>query len=189
MPLDIFLLGFLPAVSLSIPLHQSMRSSENRYLEIALQPMLSSSTDPMRHKKKRGKIQGWRLVVYGGVFATFIVFCINLGLFIWTCSKPLEDVDNPSLKTFYRGSPQEVNRANEVAHVLINALSVILLGTSFTCMLRLCAPTRSEVDEAHRRGHWLDIGIPSLRNLGWISWKRSTLFVLLAISSLPLHFL
>ncbi|MCJ1312051.1 hypothetical protein MMC25_005725 [Agyrium rufum] len=53
----------------------------------------------------------------------------------------------------------------------------------------LTAPTRAEIDEAHTRGRWLDIGVPSVRNLRSISRKRVLLWFGLAFSSLPLHLL
>ncbi|KAK0726745.1 hypothetical protein B0T26DRAFT_671509 [Lasiosphaeria miniovina] len=53
----------------------------------------------------------------------------------------------------------------------------------------LSSPTRSEVDRAHARGKWLEIGVPSTRNIGSISLIRGLLWFLLLLSSLPLHFL
>ena len=58
------------------------------------------------------------------------------------------------------------------------------------CAQLLAAPTRSEVDTAHHNGEWLDIGVPSLRNL-WkkrIAGKRKAAWTLLMISSVLLHF-
>ena len=51
----------------------------------------------------------------------------------------------------------------------------------------LSSPTREEVDKAHNLGQWLDIGIPSIRNLRRISRRRLVLWWLLAGSSIPLH--
>lgn len=52
----------------------------------------------------------------------------------------------------------------------------------------LCSPTRAEVDEAHSKGHWLHIGVLSIRNLSVISVERMFLWLLLGLSALPLHF-
>ncbi|KAG4442025.1 hypothetical protein IFR05_002493 [Cadophora sp. M221] len=51
----------------------------------------------------------------------------------------------------------------------------------------LCSPTRREVDKAHERNTWLDVGIQSFRNLMKIKKIRVVLWVLLALSSVPLH--
>lgn len=57
------------------------------------------------------------------------------------------------------------------------------------CQQCLSSPTRIEVDKAHAQGRWLDIGIPSIRNVRHLSRQRIKLWVLLALSSLPLHLL
>ncbi|KAJ4357542.1 uncharacterized protein N0V89_002118 [Didymosphaeria variabile] len=55
-------------------------------------------------------------------------------------------------------------------------------------MQRLVAPTRKEIDDAHSTRKWLDIGMPSVRNLASISKVRMVIWVLLGLSSIPLHF-
>ena len=54
-------------------------------------------------------------------------------------------------------------------------------------MQRLASPTRRELDKAHKKHKWLDIGVPSFRNLFFINKWRSLGWVVLAASSLPLH--
>lgn len=56
-------------------------------------------------------------------------------------------------------------------------------------MQLLVSPTRREVDQAHSNKSWVDIGVPSVRNLRFISFKRVVLWSLLALSSIPLHLL
>ncbi|KAK5135355.1 hypothetical protein LTR08_005297 [Meristemomyces frigidus] len=53
----------------------------------------------------------------------------------------------------------------------------------------LCSPTRREVDKAHAKGDWMDIGVASVRNIYKINWRRSLLWGLLALSSVPIHLL
>lgn len=72
-------------------------------------------------------------------------------------------------------------------HLGINLLSTLLLGASNYTMQCLSAPTRDEINKAHRQRIFLDIGLPSVRNLRRISRRRMTLWWLLAISSVPLH--
>lgn len=78
---------------------------------------------------------------------------------------------------------------NSYLHFAINLLSTILLSSSNYCMQCLSAPTRKEVNTAHAKGVWLDIGIPSMRNLRYIDRRRVILWGLLGLSSLPLHLL
>lgn len=70
-----------------------------------------------------------------------------------------------------------------------NALGTLLLSGSNYCMQVLCAPTRRELDQAHAQGRWLDIGVPSFRNLWRISPKRVVVWWVLGLSSIPLHLL
>ena len=74
-------------------------------------------------------------------------------------------------------------------HLAINILSTLLLGASNYSMQCLSSPTRSDIDKAHSQGIWLDIGVPSVRNLRRLSTTRIVLWWLLAISSIPLHLL
>ena len=53
----------------------------------------------------------------------------------------------------------------------------------------LASPTREEVDKAHGKRIWLDIGVPSVRNLRQISSRRIILWWFLALSGVPLHLL
>ncbi len=50
-------------------------------------------------------------------------------------------------------------------HLVINALSTLLLSASNYCMQCLSSPTREEINNAHAQSIWLDIGVPSVRHL------------------------
>jgi hypothetical protein len=79
---------------------------------------------------------------------------------------------------------------NTTLHVVINVLSSTLLAISNLCMQLLASPTRTEVDNAHRKSKpiYLDIGIPSYNNLWHIHPMRRIAWCMLGLSSLPLHF-
>lgn len=51
----------------------------------------------------------------------------------------------------------------------------------------LSAPTRKEIDKAHARKRWLDVGVPSVRNLNNVAGRKVLMWWLLALSSIPLH--
>ncbi|KAK1046580.1 hypothetical protein LTR74_017921 [Friedmanniomyces endolithicus] len=53
----------------------------------------------------------------------------------------------------------------------------------------LSSPTREDIDAAHSKGGYMDVGITSLRNLSKVHGRRVVLWWLLALSSLPIHFL
>jgi hypothetical protein len=93
------------------------------------------------------------------------------------------------LVSFYQGDCSRIKMLGTGFHVGINVLSTLLLGASNLCMQLLVAPTRQEIDVAHRKKIWFDIGIPSWRNLKSIKPSRVYLFYVLMASSLPLHFM
>ena len=127
----------------------------------------------------------WRLGILSGCAASIIVLIVNIALLL-TSIFSRYGVEG-GIGTITRGSSSEISTMSTAYHVLINVLSTLLLTSSNYCMQFLCSPTREEVDNAHLRGRWLDIGIMSLENLHFISKRRRALFFVLAISSIPLH--
>jgi len=93
------------------------------------------------------------------------------------------------IATIAQGNIQDMERISTIYHVFINVFSTVLLTSSNYTMQLLCAPTRIEVDDAHRRGQWMDIGLMSLYNLRHINKRRVMLWAALAFSSIPLHLL
>lgn len=53
----------------------------------------------------------------------------------------------------------------------------------------LNSPSRSEVDRVHSRGSWMGIGIPSVRNAFRVSKFKTGCWIMLLLSSIPLHLL
>jgi hypothetical protein len=72
-------------------------------------------------------------------------------------------------------------------HVVINALSTLLLGASNYCMHIVSAPSRRDIDKMHARKKVLDIGLNSVSNTFKLGWNRRVVWVLLELSSIPLH--
>lgn len=113
-----------------------------------------------------------------------IVLPLNVSLTIWLRARHgFED----GISFLFQGSYRSISGTSTALHLIINILSTLLLGASNYTMQVLSSPTRKEVDLAHARGKWLDIGIPSIKNLRSISWKRIIMVSLLGLSSIPLH--
>jgi hypothetical protein len=142
-------------------------------------------SDDQAKESWRARFSGWRGGVIACIAITSFVLLLNLVLAIITNTAwhPLQGV-----ATAYTGDCEVASRWTTAVHLLINLLSSLLLGASNYCMQRLVAPTRKEVDSAHARKKWLDIGMPSVRNLSFIGKSRVVLWVLLGLSSVPLHF-
>jgi hypothetical protein len=111
---------------------------------------------------------------------------VNFLLTVWASVKFGLD---GGIGTVYEGACSTVSAWSFWLHILINGLSSMLLSASNYTMQCVTAPTRRECDRAHSRGDWLDVGVPSVRNLFRISWQRRTMWALLAFSSTPIHLL
>jgi hypothetical protein len=88
------------------------------------------------------------------------------------------------LFSIFQGSCHKAVELNAAIHFILNDLSTLLMGASNFGMQLLAAPTRGEVDKAYSKSVWLDIGVPSLRNISYISGRRRLVWWILGLSSL-----
>lgn len=87
----------------------------------------------------------------------------------------------------YEGNCDTVKSLSLWLHLLVNILGSVMLSASNYCMQLQASPTRENINRAHRDGRWLDIGVLSLRNFGYSdNWRRFS-WIVLAISSVPIH--
>ena len=136
--------------------------------------------------KRRFRFESWKVGVMVAAAMTTAVLIVNSVLTIWASSSfGLKD----GIGTAYTGSCGVVGAWSFWLHILINALSSALLSASNYTMQCVTAPTRRECDLAHARGDWLDVGVPSVRNLFRISRRRRIMWALLALTSTPIHLL
>ncbi|KAK5047311.1 hypothetical protein LTR84_006833 [Exophiala bonariae] len=133
----------------------------------------------------------WRLGASVAALVAILTALINLSVGAWATSRMGDG--NPMSKgilvEIFHGDCKKASTMNTWAHLAINVVSTCLLAGSNYCMQCLVAPTRVDIDQAHRKFKWLDIGLPSIRNLRYIEARRRWLWILLAASSLPLHLL
>ncbi|KAF2737403.1 hypothetical protein EJ04DRAFT_574588 [Polyplosphaeria fusca] len=176
-------LRFLSAEPSRLPRHDddisySHSPSDSTFKDVASADNLSAKS---RRRPSERYTEGWRFGAVNCAISASVVFLINLIVTIWASTQPTD------FGVLFSGDCEKARQLNTGLHFLINLLSTILLSSSNYCMQCLSAPTRSEVDQAHAKSVWLDIGIPSVRNLRFISKKRALLWFLLGLSSLPLH--
>jgi hypothetical protein len=131
----------------------------------------------------------WRRVLYWFSGAAAATFLINLAFVIYAATRPRDGANGETAILLDHQSCATVKSLSTGLHVLINILSAVLLAGSNYCMQCVVAPTRAQVDAAHRTGKWLDIGVPSVRNLRRIGWVNLGFWLFLALSSIPLHLL
>jgi hypothetical protein len=142
-----------------------------------------SSTKPAYGKHR---FKGWRVSVATSAALATTTLLTNCALTVWAF---IRFGSTNGIGTLYEGNCDIVNSWSLWLHILINVLSSALLGASNYTMQILSAPTRRECDRAHANNDWVDIGIISFRNLTRIGWKRSAAWILLAMSSVPIHLL
>lgn len=133
-------------------------------------------------------LEGWTQGGLVDLFHSSFLQCVtNLVLAVTVCSRYKITLDG--VATLYEGNCATVKRADSVIHILINVLAALLLGASNLTLQMIAAPARREVDRAHARGVWLDIGVTGFRNLWQLSRTSVVLWCFLAISSISIHFL
>jgi len=166
---------------------------ETQFGYVALFSPWLPSIDPEYHQAKG--FRSWRIwhskrdILLWTAFATSMVVLLANVILVAVLGSKYGITSRRGLIKLYEGDCNRVKLIGAGSHVCINILSTLLLGASNLCMQLLVAPTRQEVDVAHRKKIWLDIGIPSWKNLGNIKRSRAWMFSILMLSSVPLHFM
>lgn len=132
---------------------------------------------------------GWRKGLLFSIVLATVVLILNTSLLVVALRFGSEHTEGVSLVT--QASCATTKRQSLWMHLGINILSTMLLGASGYTMQVLGSPTRRDVEWAHEKGDWLEIGSPGWRNLRGhrIGWKRVLVYGGLMASSLPLHLL
>ncbi|KAL6916711.1 hypothetical protein FSST1_008206 [Fusarium sambucinum] len=140
---------------------------------------------------------GWkRTAVYlTGLVATLTTFLIVM-LFVSLFALERDDesrsrgsnrADALGQSILHRGNCDTTAKANLWIHLAINIIGTGVLASSNFFMQSLVAPTRREVDAAHKAGQWLEIGVQSLKNIRFLGWRKVLFWSLFSLSSVPLH--
>lgn len=111
---------------------------------------------------------------------------VALAVMLWALTHyPIQD----DTWTVYTGSCRKVHFADGLSHVVFNVASTLFLGAGNYCMQVLVAPSRKDVDKAHKHGISMDIGIHSVRKIWRMPYSKRALWVLLGVSSTTMHLL
>ncbi|MCJ1309054.1 hypothetical protein MMC25_002709 [Agyrium rufum] len=124
-----------------------------------------------------------RLAVVGIAVAT-AVLALNIALLGWSLSLPISEL---GLRIWFEGDCSKALRSSVLSHLAINVLGTLLLALSNASMQCLSAPTRDDIDLAHAHGRWLHIGAGSIKNVFHVCRRRKLTWIVLLLSSLPLH--
>ena len=166
--------------------HDFVKSTSHEKLADSATPIYEDRGSRVARFRYRHALTAWRLVLSSGLLVGTIVLLINLILLglVYTRFK----IDN-GIATAWTGSCEQASSIVTILHLLINIMSSLLLASSNFSMQCLSAPTRAEIDRAHMNKQWLSIATPNIRNLAYVSPTKSLLWVILALSSFPLHLL
>ncbi|KAK3946005.1 hypothetical protein QBC46DRAFT_370559 [Diplogelasinospora grovesii] len=133
---------------------------------------------------RRFMASGWRTGIAMNLVLSFLVLVVGFVCLMVGLARNRSLLTTAGQMPIFAGSCSTASNISWGLHALINVLVVVLIaGANYTFQI-LSSPTRSEVDAAHGRKRWLDIGIPSVRNFGHIQWTRSVLAVILLLAAL-----
>ena len=153
---------------------------------LTLEKQVPSQPEHRQKSWKQKYTSGWRVGALLCCIIATIILLTNIAALVWTV---LNYRMENRIGTLYKGSCAKAKSLNPWLQLLINILCTVLLGSSNYCMQCLTSPTRDEIDKAHGRKRSLRIGVPSLRNLRFISRHRAIIWACLGLSALPIHFL
>ncbi|KAL2105310.1 hypothetical protein VUR80DRAFT_8586 [Thermomyces stellatus] len=138
-------------------------------------------------RKVRGpQLTGWKggiainaLVAFGILVVS--VVCLTLAV----SRSSLLEGEAP----IYTGGCPRARRIHFGLQALVGVFTVALLAAANYALQVLSSPTRLEVALAHEERRWLDVGVPSVRNLRFISRSRVFMIVSVLLVSFSIHVL
>ncbi|KAL3439985.1 hypothetical protein BJX65DRAFT_315235 [Aspergillus insuetus] len=143
-------------------------------------------------KKSYGRGEEWIRGVILCAWGMGMILLINIGLTVIAmlmAYTKFSNAGNIERAVIYEAKCSLTKGWQTGLHFLINVLSTAMLAASNYVMQCLCAPSRAAVDCAHMKNRWLDIGTLSIRNFSAMDRKRKVLWVVLLLSSFPIHML
>lgn len=161
------------------------RSRQNLHRYDAIELETTNQNSESKGLGLRLRDPGWRTGALWGALLTSTIIVTNLIILIVGAAKPK---NGSGYRVFFEGDCSKSRTISTVWHLVINVLSTLLLAASNACTQILSAPSRIEVDRAHSQGKSLHVGVLGFLNLSFIPARRSVLILLLALSSIPLHF-
>lgn len=129
-------------------------------------------------------VSGWRAGLLRAFLASVLALIANICVFTLLLHEYKPKDGNGVI---HKATCEEVNTMEIGIKVALNVVSTLILGASTYAMQGTTAPTRAEVDTAHKQGKWLEIGTQSWRNLSYVSRRHASIWTVLALTSLPLH--
>jgi hypothetical protein len=131
-------------------------------------------------------IGGWRAGLLRAFLLCLAALVVNIVVYAWLFRTHHTNAGTASIQ---RGECGMIRRTNTGIHGALNIVSTLILGASTYAMQGMTAPSRKEVDFAHAKGKWVEIGTQSMRNLFYVRKRNAWVWAILGITSLPFHLL
>ncbi|KAK8131082.1 hypothetical protein PG984_007520 [Apiospora sp. TS-2023a] len=132
--------------------------------------------------------RGWRRT---GLYNIALVAILGILLIVWFCisysRQPYSLLFSTTL--IRRGRCKDTANLNIILHLILNIISTGILSSSNFFMQIVTSPSRPEIDVAHAYLRSLDIGFQSLRNVPSLSHFKQSCWLLLLLSTIPIHLL
>ncbi|KAI0896558.1 hypothetical protein F4806DRAFT_431333 [Annulohypoxylon nitens] len=128
----------------------------------------------------RRHITGWRGGVIFNSLISFIILLVGIICLILVIAEAKLLSGESAI---YSGDCTTAEHINYGIHIVISVCGVAILSGANYVFQILSSPTRREVTVAHENRHWLDIGIPSIRNFLHISSFRAVVAVIVLLSA------
>jgi hypothetical protein len=129
---------------------------------------------------------GWRAGLLRAFIFSFVALMVNISIYTWLFRRYHSTAGTSTIKS---GPCDMIRGVNTGIHAALNIASTLILGASTYAMQGMTAPSRQELDAAHAKGKWMEIGTQSVRNLFYIRKRNAWVWTLLAFTSLPFHLL
>jgi hypothetical protein len=123
---------------------------------------------------------GWRAGVALNVLVAFAVLIAGFVCLIVATSGAALDAGRSAI---FVGGCAAARGIDWGSHAAVSVVVVVLVAGANYAFQVLSSPTRDEVTAAHRRGEWLDIGVPSFRNLGRVQGSRMLLTAVVLVTA------
>ncbi|KAM0813070.1 putative DUF6536 domain-containing protein [Seiridium cardinale] len=131
--------------------------------------------------------EGWRRTGLVNIILVSLAAALLLGCFIASIVRGSSSINIASI--IVEDECSHTSKVNLLLHLAINIVSSGILASSNFYMQVLSAPSRKEIDHAHLLLRSLDIGIPSVKNIRFVSRFKQVCWLVLFLSSFPLHLL
>ncbi|RKL27833.1 hypothetical protein BFJ72_g12843 [Fusarium proliferatum] len=134
-----------------------------------------------RPQPTRSLMTGWRAGVAANMFLAFLILVASVACLALASAQGHMSTWESLLM---EGSSTTVEGIARGILAAVNVFAIVLIAGANYVVQILNSPTRAEVENAHSTFKWLDIGIPSLRNMSLISSTRATLSGIMMVFAL-----